>query len=277
MKVDNPLSHEFLSQYPTEAARVLELISIDHVAAFFNEMPPAVSAPVLVAMLPTFAAGCVARMEATTAAKLLTETPVTVTTRIFRLLQPQVQEALSTLFSGKTRNRIKRILNYASLSAGDLMDPHVQMLPEDLTIADAIRRIERYRQSISCEIFVVDNSHHLKGAIELGKLLTTKHHIKLKDVMKRIKRSVSAQASSGQLLSHPGWADRQRLPVIDRDNTLVGILDYTRVKETVSPEASETGDSLESLISLTGLYWLSMVQLLTSLFIQTETNKGKPE
>ena len=159
-------------------------------------------------MLPTFAAGCIARMEASLAASWLAATPVTTSVRIFRLLHPEVQAAISSYLSTRTRNRIRRILNYASLSAGDLMDPNVHMLAESLTVADAIRRIGQYRQSIGCEIFVVDNTHHLQGTVELDKLLTSKQHIKLKDIKKRIRRAVSAYTSSEQLLSHPGWIKR---------------------------------------------------------------------
>lgn len=275
MKVDNPLSHEFLLQHPAGAARVLEQISAEDVAALLNEKSIEIIAPVLVAMLPTFAAACVARMDTILAAKLMTELPITIAARIYRLQPPQVQEALSGHLSSKLRSRIRRILEYASLSAGDLMDPRVNMLPEDLTVADAIRRIERYRQSVSCEIYIVDNTHHLLGAVELGKLLTSQHHVRLRDIMKRTKRSVSAHASSDNLLSHPGWAERQRLPVVERDNTLIGVLDYSRVKETVAPESAEVNEPLENLMSLTGLYWMSMVELLNSLLTQNGTNKGE--
>ena len=46
MKVNNPLSRDFLLGYPAEAARVLEVISADHVAALFNELSPQESYPV---------------------------------------------------------------------------------------------------------------------------------------------------------------------------------------------------------------------------------------
>ncbi|MEJ2179585.1 MAG: CBS domain-containing protein [Gammaproteobacteria bacterium] len=273
MKVDNPLSHEFLLRHPAGAARVLEQLSADDTAALFNEKSAEIVAPVLVAMLPTFAAACVAKMDLSAAAKLMAEISVTAAARIYRLLPPQSQEALSVTLSSKSRKGIRRILDYASVSAGDLMDPKVNMLPDDLTVADAIRRIERYRHSVTCEIYIVDSAHHLLGAIELGKLLTSKHHVRLRDIMKRTSRPVSVHASSEKLLAHPGWAEGQRLPVIERDNTLVGVLDYKRVRETVAPESSRSDDPLENLMSLTGLYWLSMTQLLDSLFSQNETNQ----
>ena len=251
----------------------MEQLSADDTAALFNEKSAEIVAPVLVAMLPTFAAACVAKMDSAAAVKLMAEISITAAARIFRLLPPQTQETLSAALSSKTRKRIRRILDYSSLSAGDLMNPNVNMLPDDLTVSDAIRRIERYRQSVSCEVYIVDSAHRLLGAVELGKLLTSRNHVRLRDIMKRKARPVSVHASSEKLLAHPGWAEGQRLPVIERDNTLVGVLDYKRVRETVAPESSRSDDSLENLMSLTGLYWLSMTQLLDSLFSQNETNK----
>ena len=275
MKVDSPLSKEFLLCHPLEAARALELVSAEHVAALFNDLAAEIVSPVLASMLPNMAAGCLTRMEAPTAAKLVTEMPVTHAARIYRLLQPAKQEELSSHLSDKTQRRLRRSLDYSSLSAGDLMDPNVIMLPDDLTVADAIRRIERHSHAVSCEIYVVDSSHHLLGVIDLGKLLTSSHPVRLRDIMTRTVRLVPAHASAENLLSHPGWATRRKLPVVERDNTLVGVLDYMRMQEATGESAVGNHDPSQNLLSLVSLYWLSMIKLLDSLLSTAGTNKGE--
>lgn len=266
MKVDNPLSREFLLGYPTEAARVLEHVSGEHVAALFNELPPQTGAPVVASMLPEMAAACLGLMEALPAAKLLTELPVASAARIYRLLAPAKQDELSGHFSEKTRNRLRRYLKYPPASAGALMDPAISMLPDNVTVAEAIRRIERFGHPVSCEIYIIDDAHHLVGMIELGRLMTSSHHARLRDIMSRKTQPVSMHATAETLLSHPGWATRRRLPVVERDNTLAGVLDYTFLQEAIG----NTGivrprDPLENLLSLAGLYWLSVAQLLDSM------------
>ena len=275
MNVDNSLSLEFLSVYPVEAARVLEQIKKEDAAAFLIKIPSENVSPVLEAMLPALAAGCLGALEAAQAAKLLQSIPGSAAARVYRLINSEKQQELSSHLSKKYLKRIRRILDYASLSAGDLMNPNVDMLPDSLTVADAIRRIERYRESVKCEIVVVDSSHRFVGVVDLSKLLTSKQQTKLADIMSRSVRSVSVHATADKLATHPGWKGRQRLPVVESDNTLVGILDYARVKEIVEREQGLTNEPAENILSLAGLYWLSMVQLLDSLLNIAAINKGR--
>jgi magnesium transporter len=262
-------------QYPLEAARALEQVYADDVAALFNELPPETVAPVLVLMLPHIAATCLGKMEIAAAIKLLSELPVTRAARIYRLLAPQIQEELSVHLSEKTRKRIRRFLTYASLTAGDLMDPTVNMLPGNLTVSDAIRRLKRRSQSPDCEIYVIDDAHHMLGVIGLGRLLTSGEHARLRDIMTRKLRPITARASAESLITHPGWATSKRLPVIERDKTLIGVLDFARVKEATGEGDIRTFDPMESMLSLVGLYWLSLSQLLDSVLSMAGSSKGE--
>jgi Mg/Co/Ni transporter MgtE len=273
MNADNPLSQEFLLRYPVEAARTLEQVSPQDVAALFNDLPPEVIVPVLTVMLPDVAALCVGKIQPPWAAKLLTEMPVNRAARVYRLLAAGKQNELVGIFPEKTRRRILRFLSYASLSAGDLMDHNVSILPDDLTVADAVRRIERQEHPVGCEIYIVNNSHQLQGATDLGRLLTSDHHIRLRDIMNRTVRPVSAHANAGQLLSHPAWTGQQKLPVVERDNALVGVLEHSRLLEATGEQSVTTYDPLENLLSLASLYWLSVTQLLDNFFSVAKSNR----
>jgi Mg/Co/Ni transporter MgtE len=175
------------------------------------------------------------------------------------------QKEISLNLSKKHRKRIHRILNYSMLSAGDLMNPNVDMLPGELTVADAVRRLGQYREPVKYELYIVDASHGLIGVVEIGKLLTSKQQVRLRDIMTTPVQSLSIHASAESMLVSPGWMGRQRLPVVDSDNTLVGILDYTRLKAAVDRNYGIEHNPTSNLFNLVGLYWLSMTQLLDSL------------
>jgi len=275
MNVDNPLSQQFLIRYPAEAARVLEQLSPGDVAALLSEISANVAAPVLTAMFPIHSAACLGAMDIKEAAKLMNTIPVNNAARIFSLLGQEKQKELSPELAGKHRKRIRRVLNYRTLSAGDLMNPNVDMLLDSMTVADTIRRMERYRQTVKCEIYVVDEDHHFMGVVELGKLLTARRQVQLRDIMSRSIHTVPVHASSESLLGNAVWVGKQRLPVVESDNTLVGILDYERVKESVDKDYIPSRDPLESVFSLASLYWLTMVQLLDSLLNIAATRKGE--
>ncbi|MCW9023667.1 MAG: hypothetical protein OQK73_03195 [Gammaproteobacteria bacterium] len=276
MKVDNPLSQKFLVQYPVEAARVLEEVSAQHVAALFNELSPQTGIPVLAAMLPEKAAACLGLMGAVSAARVLTDLPLSTAARIYRLLASTKQDELLALLSGKIRSHLHQFMLYPAESAGALLDPKVDILPDNITVAEALRRIERLSHPVSCEIYIVDDSHHLVGTIDLGKLLVSNHHAKLKDTMIRKIQTVSVHATVESLLSHPGWAKRRKLPVVARDNTLLGVLDYSCMQEAINEAGMVVArDPLDNLLSVASLYWLSMAQLLDSLLSISHPVKGE--
>lgn len=274
MKLDNPLSRDFLLQFPVDAARALEQVAAVDVAAFCSELPAETVAPVLSAMLPELSARCLDEMQSIPAAALLMEMPASRAAAVFGLLPAAKQVALSALLSDKSRNRIRHLLDYAPLFAGDLMEPVVNMLTEDLTVSEALRRMKRLRHAAGSEVYVIDSAHRLLGVIELGRLLTSSYQARLGEIMNHKTQSVSAHANTEQLLAHPGWATLYRLPVVERDNTLVGVLDYRRLQDATSEREVTSYVPMQNLLSLAGLYWLTLAQLLDSLLGKAGPGKG---
>ena len=275
MNVDNPLSREFLLRYPAEAARVLEQVPVEHVAALFTELPPALMATVTGPMLPGIAASCLDMMSPESAAKLVAELPASSAARIFRLLPMAKRDGISTHLADKTRSQIHHYLMFSKESAGALLNSKIDMLPWNITVAEAIRRIERLDHSSSCDIHIIDDAHHLVGSIDLGRLLISDHHIRLQDIMNRKTQPISVHAPVETLLSHPGWTTRRRLPVVERDNTLAGALDYSHLLDSLGETATvKSRDPLENILSLASLYWLTLAQILDGILSIARPEKG---
>jgi hypothetical protein len=110
----------------------------------------------------------------------------------------------------------------------------------------------------------------------LGRLLKASHRLRLKDIMVRKTRSISAYAKADTLLKHPGWSERRSLPVVDRDNALVGALAYIRLKDSLGAiDDTPPPDAMASLLSFAGLYWFTMARLIDSVFSITGVNRGE--
>lgn len=276
MRADNPLTSEYLLTYPVDSARILEQLSADHAAAFFDELPVKTGAGIMTAMTPSKTMLCLKAMPEQKAAKLMSELPVTYTVRIYRLMPVAVRDEIFSHLSERCKKHIRRYLKYPSTTAGALLDPVVDMLPAEVSVAGAIRAVERFQSAASCDIYIVDEAQRLVGMIEIGKLLKSGHHLMLKDIMFRKSQSISAFAKADRLLKHPGWTVRRRLPVVDRDNTLVGVLDYRHLKDSLGViEETVPPDAVTSLLSFAGLYWLIVAQLLDSVFALAGASKGE--
>ena len=276
MRVDNSLTREYLLNYPADAARILDQVSAEHVAALLSELPVKTSAGVMTCMLPDKAMVCLQVMAAALAAKLMAELPVPYVARVYRLMSVQRRDEIFVYLSERNRKHILRFLKYPSASAGILLNPVVAMLPAEVTVAGAIRAIERSKHSVGCDIYVIDEAHHLMGVVDIGKLLKSNNHLRLRDIMNRKTHRISAFAKAETLLTHPGWTLRHSLPVVDRDNTLVGTLEYSKLQaEFASVEEESSPDSLGGLLSFAGLYWLTVAQLIDSVFGIAATSKGE--
>ena len=275
MKVENAVSQSFLINYPIEAARTLEHVATEDVAALFSELSNETSAPVLAAMLSEKSVSCLEFMKAPYAAKLLAQMPLSSASRLYRMLNNNRREEILGLFSDKMRKRLHRYIEYPPLSVGTMIDPCVDVLPSSISVGEAIRRIEHLEHPVKCEIYIIDDAHKLIGMIELGKLLMSNHHSKLHDIMSLKSQPVSVHALTESLLTHPGWITRRRLPVVERDKTLLGALEYHSVQETIrSSGIDKPQDSMGNLLSLASLYWISMAELLGGLFSMNKSSKG---
>ncbi len=118
MRVDNALTREYLLNYPSDAARILEQVSAEHVAVLFSELPVQTGATVMASMLPDKAAVCLQTMSAMSAAKLMTELPVPYTVRVYRLIPAPSRDEIFANISERKRKHILRYLKYPSASAG---------------------------------------------------------------------------------------------------------------------------------------------------------------
>lgn len=275
MKIENPLSREFILNYPVEAARVLEQVSANHVAALFSALPVQMATTVIASMLPEKATACLSAMTPLMAAQLMTEMPVPSSARMYRILSPVKKNEITAHLNDKTREKIKRYLKYPSTSAGALLDPQLDILPDTITVAEARRRLDHLEHSISCEIYIIDDTHHLVGVLDLGSLLTFKPHSRLRDVMTRKTQPLSVYANATSLLTHPGWMKRRRLPVVERDNTLVGVLHYSKLQDLMNETLpSSSRDPLDNFLALASLYWISVAQLLDSVLSIAKSDKG---
>ena len=259
--------------FPLDAARVLEQVPLQHVVALF-ELTSDYNSPVICAMLPARVASCIEIMPEVLAVKLISDMPAASSSRIFKLLSESKQQVIFSKLRPRDAQKLIRFIDFSSASAGAILNSVVNMLPQSLTVAESIRRFESSHSLVNDDLYIVDDSHKLVGVLNPAVLLISNHHLRLKEIMQRKTYSVSVHAVKESLLQHPGWKKRLSLPVVDRDNTLLGVLDFSRLKESLADTQSFTPfDPLDGLLSLMSVFWKTMGQLLDVLFSMADIKK----
>ena len=280
MKINNGLTTGFLDKHPGDAARMLEQLPDESVTAFLNNIPPVLSAKVVGQMITPFAVRYLQDIQDEAAASILEHMKVASAVRLLKAMDNVVMQRLIKHLSQDSYRRIQRLLVYPSDSAGRLMDPVCFVLPDTILVSDAKKRIIGTDGMVACEIYVVDDEYKLAGVVELGKLMSEKPKLLLKEVMTRHSHAIPARAGIKTLVNYKAWKSVKTVPVIESDNTVVGILKHKDVLDAVSNLDSKpvivntSGD----MIAIASLYWNALTDIMDAVLSlggqHQETEKG---
>ena len=163
------------------------------------------------------------------AVDMMEELPANVVRRVMRTATPE------------TRNLINQYLHYPENSAGSIMTAEFVDLKKYMSVKDAfarIRRIGEDKETIYI-CFVTSADRKLEGIVTVKDLLLADPETVIEDLMDRNviyavttedQESVSAKFSDYDLMA---------LPVVDKENRLVGIVTVDDIIDVMEQEATE--------------------------------------
>jgi magnesium transporter len=219
------LALAFLQSQPGAAAAILEQQPLDQVAAFLSGLPHTYGAMVLTRMLPQYTARLFRKLQPPIAAGMLSEMDTSLIAAIIRQCRDDPGRQLLDLLPDKTRLACRLLLNYSEEAVGAWMSANVAALPDDCNVETALARIVQDRQALDIGAWlVVDRDRYLQGEVSLTALLRAPPGATITAVMAKPTQSISARTPLKSALDNPLWAERDSLPVTNRNHKLVGIL-----------------------------------------------------
>lgn len=150
------------------------------------------------------------------------------------------QEILSQLPAGE-REAIERNLEYPEETAGRLMQADFVAVAPFWTVGNVIdhmRESDELPEHFS-EIFVVDPTYRVLGAVDLSSLLRTKRDVAVNKIMNADRHVVLATEGQEELARQFQRYDLMSAPVVDENNRLVGVVTVDDVVEVIQDEAEE--------------------------------------
>ncbi|MGE4110238.1 MAG: hypothetical protein AB7E73_06000 [Burkholderiales bacterium] len=265
------LSRAFIESHPADAARVLERVAPQNVAALLADMPARLAAPVLRAMLPLHAAHCLENMDDAAAPALLRAMGPQAGVAVLHYMAESRRNELLTQLPTAQAMAFRLLLGYPEDTVGAWMDPRVLAMPADTTAEAALRRVREAEDEGRAGIFVLGVGQRLLGHAELPELLRAPPDAPLHKIMRKTSYTLPARATLRAVGEHTGWDDCQSLPVVERDERFVGALDRgvlarALLRNRRNPAAP--GGHGDVAANIAGGYWLgvsSLIQLAVSL------------
>ena len=164
------------------------------------------------------------------AADLVEEMPATVVRRILEQADPEM------------RSSINQILRYPENSAGSIMTTEYVALRPNMTVEESILRIRR--QGVDKETiytcYVIDKDRTLLGLVTVKDLLLCDDdETPINDIMVTNLISVTTQDDQEEVARMFSKYNFLALPVVDKENRMVGIVTFDDAMDVMQDEATE--------------------------------------
>lgn len=169
------------------------------------------------------------RMSPDDRARLFDELPATVVRRLLEQLSPTERQATAQL------------LGYTAGTAGRLMTPEYISLKESFTVAqtlDRIRNLANVTETIYY-LYVTDAARRLTGILSLRDLVTAQPNQTVGEIMTRDVIFVHTDTDQEEVARLIGRYDFLAVPVVDREQRLVGIVTVDDVIDILEQETTE--------------------------------------
>ena len=160
--------------------------------------------------------------------------------RLFDELPAKVVRRLLAELSPAERRITAQLLGYEAETAGRLMTTEFVDLKEFHSAAQAltiVRRRARDTETIY-SLYVTDGSRHLTGILSLRDLVTADPEARIGDVMTREVVSVDTDTNQEEVARAIQRYDFLAVPVVDREQRLVGIVTVDDVIDVIEQEAT---------------------------------------
>ncbi|HXF53776.1 MAG TPA: magnesium transporter [Hyphomicrobiaceae bacterium] len=174
-------------------------------------------------------------------AKAVTELETDDAAYLIESLEPADKADILARLPKDERAAIERNLEYPEETAGRLMQTEFVAVAPYWTVGqviDFMRETDELPDRFS-EIFVVDPAFRVVGSVELSRLLRTKRHVRVEDIMARDRHVVAATADQEEVARQFERYDLMSAPVVDENQRLVGVVTVDDVVEVIQDEAEE--------------------------------------
>lgn len=156
-------------------------------------------------------------------------------------LDQEDQDEILSQLPFTERIRLRRSLDYPEETAGRRMQTEFVAVPPFWTIGQTIDYMrddtnlpERFSQ-----IFVIDPTFKLLGAIDLDQILRTRRAVKVEEVMHETRHAIPATMDQEEAAREFEQYDLLSAAVVDENERLVGVLTIDDVVDVIQQEAEE--------------------------------------
>lgn len=159
---------------------------------------------------------------------------------ILPLLPEETQKAILDRMEKKPSEEVQELLHYEEETAGRIMSPKFYALNQETNVSDAITAMQLEGDVESAfYLYVVDEKTRLMGVVSLRQLLFARPNTPLKNIMTRDIIYVRPETDQEEVARSVADYNLVAIPVVDKDNVLIGVVTVDDVIDVIDQEATE--------------------------------------
>lgn len=242
------MAREAESAEAPEAADFLESLGTERSSSLVNTMTDDAAAEALAYMQAPLAAGILEDLPAEEAAGYLGRMDPDDAADLLQALAKESADAILGVMPPRVAASLGALALYDPETAGGLMTTRVVRVPDDTTVAEAIRRIRDGAaddEDTFFYVYCVDDRGRLSGVVNLRNLLLAEPETPVEEVMSRDLVVLRAGMDQEDVAREFERYDHLALPVLDERERLLGVVTIDDVIDTI--RAEQTEDALKQV------------------------------
>ncbi len=214
---------------PQDRTRVIQALGGDLDGEVLSELDEGLREEVIATLGPEALAGAIRDLESDDVVDLIED-----------LDQPQ-REAVLEALERRDRYAVERALAYPEESAGRLMQREVTAVPEHFTVGQAIDWLREHDDLPEqfYHMILVDPAWRPTGYVTLGRILSARRDVRLRDLAEETFRTIPAAQDEGEVAYAFNQYHLISAPVVGEDGRLVGVVTIDDAMQVLNEENEE--------------------------------------
>jgi len=236
--------------HPADVADLIELVNRDVAVALVEQLGAKLQPALWPALDPILRGELIDLLPPEAVSLVVAALETDDAVEVLEDLSQKQQDTILEGLAASDRWAVKDALRYPEYSAGRLMAREVVALPKDWTVGHAVdfMRISDDLPDNFYEVFLIDAAHRPVGQLALSKILRTKRHVKLEELVAEEMTLVSPTMDQEELAHQFRQYGLVSAPIVEDDSgRLIGVVTVDDVVHVIDEEAE---DDLMKLVGM---------------------------
>lgn len=262
-KDDIKLRNLILSTRPVDLSDIFKSLDEKNAGYFFNLLDAEIASEMVLELDESSRERLFQVIDAQRLTAIVNEMDSDDATDVVAELPEAVADVVLQGIDKQDREEVNQLLKHEEDSAGGIMALEFVSVRQDATVVQAIEEIRRKSEEVEevYNVWVTDEDNHLVGVLPLKRLILSRTHQQVKDLMERDVISVTVDTDQEEVAALVRKYDLISVPVVDKTGRLVGRITIDDIVDVMEEEAVDDLHKMAGFTEEENLYETSVFRL----------------